>query len=68
MKLYDPRVKRKIETDNLGIVFADQLIKNDIIEPTVAFWKLITEIADYADEVDKKKDLVRSPIQEVKKM
>ena len=50
MLSYDPRVNRKIETDNSALILADNMIKSKLIDTNdPVFWKNIIKLANYDD-------------------
>jgi hypothetical protein len=50
LKLYDPRVKDHVETNNPAIIIAQILIDTGMFSPTEDFWKKIADLANYSDE------------------
>jgi len=49
-EVYDPRVKRTINSDNPALIVAEIITKSKFIKVTDDFWQNIKILADYCDQ------------------
>ncbi len=60
--LYDPRINRRIITNNDALIMANIMVKSNLVVKDKQFWNKIKKLANYADSHNgkrgKKKNLV----------
>ena len=54
-KVYDPRIKKSIYSNNPALILAEIIIKSELISSDKEFWNKIKILANYADKKMKRK-------------
>ena len=58
MKIFDPRINKKIESDNPALIFADILVnEKEELRQDPKFWNLIKDLANYCEELNNERNL-----------